>query len=77
MMFLPTIERRFVLFCGVLIIGYAAKNIPAELRRMHPETPWKEMAEIRDKITHFYFNVDMHKVWLALKEDIRRITPQI
>jgi len=65
-----------VLRC-IEIIGEAAKNIPAEMRRAHPEIPWKEMAGMRDKITHFYFGVDMHKVWLVLREDIPRIKPQI
>lgn len=35
------------------------------------------MAGMRDKISHFYFGIDMKKVWLAVKRDIPKIKPQI
>ena len=65
-----------VLRC-IEIIGEAAKNIPSEVRKKHPEIPWKEMAGMRDKITDFYFGLDIQKIWLVLKEDIPRLKPLI
>jgi len=59
------------------IIGEAAKNIPENIRRKYPDIPWKKMAGMRDKISHFYFGIDMKKVWLAVKRDIPKIKPQI
>ena len=32
------------------IIGEATKQIPDEIRRNHPDIPWKEMAAMRDKL---------------------------
>lgn len=61
----------------VEIIGEAAKNIPENIRRKYPDIPWKKMAGMRDKISHFYFGIDMKKVWLAVKRDIPKIKPQI
>lgn len=40
------------------IIGEAAKNIPKNVKDRHKELPWREMAKMRDKISHFYFGVD-------------------
>lgn len=40
------------------IIGEATKQIPDEIRRNHPDIPWKEMGGMRDKLIHFYFGVD-------------------
>ena len=40
------------------IIGEAAKNIPKNIKDRHKELPWREMARMRDKISHFYFGVD-------------------
>ena len=57
------------------IIGEAAKNVPNNIRHEYPEIPWKEMAGMRDKVIHFYFGVDPHKVWLVIRERIPQIKP--
>lgn len=36
------------------IVGEAAKRLPADLRELHPEVPWKLMAGLRDRIVHGY-----------------------
>lgn len=59
------------------IMGEAVKNIPDDVREKYPDIPWKKMAGMRDKISHFYFGIDMKKVWLAVKRDIPKIKPQI
>lgn len=59
------------------IIGEAAKHIPEEMRKKYPQIPWKDMAGMRDKVTHFYFGVNLEKVWLALKKDILELKPLI
>ena len=57
------------------IIGEAAKNIPEDVRNKYPEIPWKEMAGMRDKVIHFYFDVDFKKVWLVVQRDIPQLKP--
>ncbi len=37
------------------IIGEATKHIPKEVIDANKEIPWKEMAGMRDKITHNYW----------------------
>jgi len=59
------------------IIGEAVKNIPDDVREKYPDIPWKKMAGMRDKISHFYFGIDMKKVWLAVKRDLPQIKPSI
>ena len=59
------------------IIGEAAKNIPDDVRERYPDIPWKKMAGMRDKISHFYFGIDMEKVWLSVKRDIPKIKLQV
>lgn len=60
---------------AIEVIGEAVKNIPAEVRSKYPDLPWREMAGMRDKLTHFYFGVDKEAVWLAVKERIPTIKP--
>ena len=57
------------------IIGEATKQIPSDIRRNHPDVPWKEMAGMRDKLIHFYFGVDYQLVWRAIKQRLPRIKP--
>ncbi len=62
---------------SIEVIGEAAKHIPDPERERYPEIPWKEMAGMRDKITHAYFQVDLETVWLVIKERIPEIKPRL
>ncbi|MBI4726770.1 DUF86 domain-containing protein [candidate division TA06 bacterium] len=63
-----------VLRC-IEVIGEAAKHVPAGIRKKYPKVPWRDMAGMRDKVIHFYFDVNVKRVWLALMEDIPAIQP--
>ena len=51
------------------IIGEAVKNLPEDLRRDHPEVPWRDMAGMRDIVVHQYLGVDLEFVWQAATKD--------
>lgn len=57
------------------IIGEATKQIPDEIRQEYPRVPWKEMAGMRDRLSHFYFGVDYKLVWETIKKRIPEIKP--
>lgn len=59
------------------IIGEAAKQVPDYITQKYPEIPWKEMAGMRDRLTHFYFGIDYKLVWITVKERIPQIIPLI
>jgi len=45
------------------VIGEATKNVPASVKRKHPEIAWKRMSGMRDKVIHEYFGVDPRILW--------------
>lgn len=45
------------------IIGEAAKNIPAEIKRAHSEIDWKKIAGLRDILIHEYSGINLAIVW--------------
>lgn len=57
------------------IIGEAAKNLPAEVRRRYPDIPWRSMARMRDRLSHGYFAVDYEVVWKVIKEELPALKP--
>ena len=62
------------------IIGEAVKNIPREIRKTYPQVPWKQIAAMRDIISHEYWGIDPNLTWKVatervppLKDDILKI----
>lgn len=45
------------------IIGEAAKKIPKEIQDRNPEIPWKKMYQLRNIVSHAYFEIDYETVW--------------
>jgi len=39
-------------------VSEAVKQIPAAVRRKHPDVPWKDMAGMRDVLVHDVTNLD-------------------
>jgi uncharacterized protein with HEPN domain len=59
------------------IIGEATKRIPASVRELHPDVPWKYMAGFRDVLIHDYPEVVVDSVFTTAKEHIPRLREQI
>jgi uncharacterized protein with HEPN domain len=40
------------------VIGEAISRLSVELRKRHPEVPWKQIIAVRYRIVHAYFDLD-------------------
>ncbi|HEY9526396.1 MAG TPA: DUF86 domain-containing protein [Anaerolineales bacterium] len=52
------------------IIGEAARQIPEAIRQSNPEIQWREIAAMRNKLTHEYFGVNTRVIWRTVQEDL-------
>ena len=42
------------------IIGEAVKKIPRSIRERYPSIPWQEIAALRNRVIHVYFDVNLN-----------------
>ena len=52
------------------IIGEAVKQLSDATKERRPEIPWKQIAGMRDRLTHDYFGVDVALVWRVVERDL-------
>lgn len=57
------------------IIGEASKKVSQEIKENNQNIPWKEMAGMRDKMIHGYFDLDLVTIWETVQNDIPPLKP--
>lgn len=59
------------------IIGEAMRHMPDEFKKTHPDIPWQDIMDTRNKLIHDYFGLDLDLVWGIVKKDIPPLKEQI
>jgi uncharacterized protein with HEPN domain len=65
---------------NIEIIGEAARQIQKhdpDFVKAHAELPWRDMQDMRHKMIHNYFDVDINIVWATVKDDLPSLKRQI
>lgn len=62
---------------AIEVIGEAANNVPDRIKHENPDIPWREMASLRNKIIHGYFQIDYTIVWNVIEKDLPDVEPKI
>lgn len=59
------------------IIGEAAKNIPASMKKKYSYVEWRKMVGLRDIVAHEYFGVSLEIIWGVIKNNLSVVKEQI
>ena len=55
---------------AIEVIGEATRNIPDKIRTKYPEIPWRDASNMRNKLVHRYFGINLEVIWQTLNEDL-------
>lgn len=64
------VEKQDAVLRRIMIIGETTKRLSKEFRCQHSTIPWKEIAGMRDVITHDYDEVDLAEIWTVVSENL-------
>lgn len=52
------------------ILGEACAGLSSDTRRSCPEVPWRAAADMRNRVIHRYFDIDLDVVWGAAVNEV-------
>ncbi|MEA5533752.1 DUF86 domain-containing protein [Crocosphaera sp. XPORK-15E] len=70
-------EKQDAILRRIMIIGEATKRLSSEFKQEHSVIPWKQIAGMRDVITHDYDEVDLEEVWTVIKVNLPTLSDYI
>jgi uncharacterized protein with HEPN domain len=59
------------------IIGEAAVRTPEVFRSRYPQIPWRDVADLRNRLIHGYDTVDFDILWTIIQEDLPPLIEQL
>lgn len=67
----------FAVVKNMEIIGEAAYMLTHDFKDSHPDTPWRDIINMRHILVHGYYQVDSKEVWSSIKNDLPILEKQI
>ncbi len=61
----------------LMIIGEPVRSIDPDIRRKHPEIPWRDITGMRDVPVHDYFRINTKFVWKTVTEDLEALKKKV
>jgi uncharacterized protein with HEPN domain len=62
--------RRDALLYNLLIVGEAVKALSEETKALRPDTPWRQIAGLRDLLAHEHYRIDMAEIDKIINNDL-------
>lgn len=59
------------------VLGEASRLLSDTLKTQHPQIPWAQIAGMRNRIVHVYWEIDTEILWNAIQLDIPQLIVQL
>ena len=59
------------------ILGEAARQLPEDFTSRYPNVPWRQIAGLRNRIVHDYFDLDLEIIWQVIYHDLPSLQIQL
>jgi len=59
------------------VIGEAASRLSPQLREANPDIPWQDVIEMRNRLVHAYFDLDLDLIWVTASQELLDIIPRL
>ena len=59
------------------IIGEASTKVSGEARTEHPGIPWLDIAGMRNRLIHAYFDINLDILWQTVTEDLPALVKEL
>jgi len=59
------------------VIGEGASGVSPELRQRYPHIPWQQMAGMRNRLIHGYFDVNPDLIWETVRKELPLLVGRI
>ena len=59
------------------LIGEAATHVPASVRELHPDIPWRAMIGARNRLAHSYLYINDSVIWSIVQDAIPDLLPKL
>lgn len=75
--FLKNVPIQDAVVRRIEIIGEAIRHLPSDLKKEKADVPWQDIMDMRNKIIHEYFGVDLELVWEVVKKEVPTLKDQV
>lgn len=75
--FLKNVPIQDAVVRRIEIIGEAIRNLPSDLKKENKDVAWQDITDMRNKIIHEYFGIDLELVWEVVKKDVPALKDQV
>jgi uncharacterized protein with HEPN domain len=62
---------------NLLVIGEAARCLPASIKENHPDIDWIAINGLRNRIAHEYFGLSLSVIWEIVQTDLPHLEKQL